>query len=158
MVWRMDEADRRFAGNLRFYRERAGMTQADLAARMKEAGFDAFRQQTIARIESLGRRASLGEATALARSVGTTADALSRPHGLAREASHVLSAGREVMTIHAEIRDLARRFAQRQAGLRLVMDRIEREGHAAELATEMSVARRAAALSLAEVTGSKEDV
>jgi transcriptional regulator with XRE-family HTH domain len=149
----MDEADRRFAENLRFYREQAGVTQAELAGRMKEAGFGAFRQQTIARIESLGRRASLGEAIALGRSIGTTADALARPHGLAREASHVLNAGRQVIAIHNDLRDLVRRFGQRQESLRLVMERIETEGHAAELAIEMSVARRAAALSLADITG-----
>lgn len=143
----MDEADRRFAGNLRFYRERGGMTQADLAARMADGGF-AFRQQTIARIESLARRVSLGEAIALGRAVGTTADALSRPHGLAHDAWQVMDAARSARAAHTAVREQARKFGAEQDRLRRAIGHVEKEGHAVELADELAVGRRAAELSL----------
>jgi len=142
------QADARFARNLRTARERLGLSQGDLARLMKEAGFPSLRQQAIARIEHGSRKVGLGEATALARSVGTYTDALTRPWGLAREAWQITDAARDLRTAHAEITRQARRFRAARAALEHALRKAEREGHAADLADEVSAGRRALELSL----------
>jgi transcriptional regulator with XRE-family HTH domain len=92
----MDDANKRLAVNLRGAREQAEMTQTELAQRMRDAGHLGFTQQFINRIEHGQRRVSYTEAIDLARALGTTADALARPPGLASRAADLVSAAREL--------------------------------------------------------------
>lgn len=65
-----------FAQNVRAYRDFEGLTQTELARRMKMRGFP-FHQQTIQRIEDHLRPVKLDEAYALAEVFGVTIDRLS---------------------------------------------------------------------------------
>lgn len=59
------DADTKFAVSLKNVRLMVGMSQAQIADAMKKRGFD-FHQSTIGKIERGDRRASIGEAVALA--------------------------------------------------------------------------------------------
>jgi transcriptional regulator with XRE-family HTH domain len=63
------KSDDAFAAALRIARERAGITQAELADTMSKRSFD-FHQQTIYKIEAGKRRVTIGEGLALADIVG----------------------------------------------------------------------------------------
>lgn len=70
-----------FATNLKRRREAQGITQTDLALRMRERGYP-FHQQTIQRIEQVEdspRPVRLGEAIALSEILGTQLYVLTRP-------------------------------------------------------------------------------
>ncbi|MBC6462620.1 helix-turn-helix transcriptional regulator [Actinomadura sp. HBU206391] len=69
--------EERFARNLRERREAMGLSQAELAERMVEAGH-AFHQQTIARVENGTRAVRLNEAEQFARVVNSTVADLTR--------------------------------------------------------------------------------
>lgn len=77
-------ADAWFTRNLRARRLEAGLSQRQMGERMREIGFP-FEQQTVQRIESGGRRASIGEARALARILGLNAMVLTEPPELTRD-------------------------------------------------------------------------
>ena len=70
-----DELEQNFRSNLRHYRESNGMTQADLATRLKDAGL-AFHQQTIQKMERGERQPRLTEAAAIAHVFGIDLDSL----------------------------------------------------------------------------------
>lgn len=142
------QTDQRFITNLRLARERAGLSQEGLAERMNERGYTAFRQQTITRIENGHRKVSLEEAVQLAQAVGSTADALSRPAGLARDAWAMLRDVQVIRDAHKRAAAAAEEFRITQVHLRGLMKRLENEGAAPLLEVEMSAARRALALSL----------
>lgn len=72
-----DEA--RFAENMRRRREVNGWSQGELARRMREAGWDAFHQTTISRVENGERPVRLGEARAIAQVLGTGLTMLLQP-------------------------------------------------------------------------------
>lgn len=148
----MDDAkgdDVRFAQNMREARKRAGMSMSELAQRLTELGF-ACSQQIIDKIENQGRKVSLGEANRIARALGTTADALSRPTGLASEAFGILDAARGARAAHAGVVKQARTFRDRQHSLSLRIDRVTRDGHADELADEIARSRPVLDLTLKE--------
>jgi transcriptional regulator with XRE-family HTH domain len=141
------QADERFRVNFKAARERAGLTQEAVARAMAEAEF-AFVQQTIARIELGRRKVSFGEAVALARAVGSTADALSRPPGLALEGWRILDAARQARESHATITVEARKFRDARARLERAAAKAAKDGTAHELADELSVGKRALTLDL----------
>jgi transcriptional regulator with XRE-family HTH domain len=148
----MDDAkgdDVRFAQNMREARKRAGLSMEGLAQRLTELGFSCS-QQTIDKIENQGRRVSMGEGVRIARALGTTADALSRPAGLASEAFGILDAARGAREAHAEVVWHARAFRDRQRSLSLRIDRATREGYADELADEIARSRPVLDLTLKE--------
>lgn len=148
----MDDAkgdDVRFAQNMREARQRAGMSMAELAQRLTELGFPCS-QQIIDKIENQGRRVSMGEGNRIARVLGTTSDALSRPPGLASEAFGILDAARGARAAHAEVIRQARIFRDRQHSLSLRIERASREGHAEELADEIARSRPVLGLTLKE--------
>ncbi|MBT2484623.1 MULTISPECIES: helix-turn-helix transcriptional regulator [unclassified Microbacterium] len=60
--------DKTFGETLREARERKGLSQAALAEEMQQLGFE-FQQQTVYKIESGNRKATIGEAAALARAL-----------------------------------------------------------------------------------------
>jgi transcriptional regulator with XRE-family HTH domain len=63
----MDSIDQTIARNVKHNRERAGLSQAELAAELTASGVPGMHQTTIARIESGQRVLRLAEAVALAR-------------------------------------------------------------------------------------------
>jgi transcriptional regulator with XRE-family HTH domain len=73
-----DEAERRFAANLRVLRERRGISQARLAQEMLARQWP-WRQQTVARLENGQRMLRFGEAIALASILGVSLDRFTRP-------------------------------------------------------------------------------
>lgn len=76
-------ADEQFATNIREERERQGLSQADVAERMRKRGWS-WHPQTVQKIESGNRKVTVGEGKALAEVVGSTVDRLTWP---GREAS-----------------------------------------------------------------------
>jgi transcriptional regulator with XRE-family HTH domain len=70
--------DANLAANVREGRQRAGMSQGELARRMKAAGWP-WHQQTTRRVEEGSRQVGAGEAAALARILGTTVTRLLMP-------------------------------------------------------------------------------
>jgi transcriptional regulator with XRE-family HTH domain len=133
-----DMTARRFAENLRAARERAGLSQQDLANRMGENGHP-MPQQTINRIENGQRRVEISEALALARSVGGHIDSLVRPQHLLDEAWRLLDGAREVR----EARAAADRLESARARLEKHIARVTEAGHADALADEITIARQA---------------
>jgi transcriptional regulator with XRE-family HTH domain len=68
-------SERRFAENLRDWRERRGVSQVKLAQEMAARGWP-WRQQTVTRVESGQRMVRLGEALAVAEILGTSVNML----------------------------------------------------------------------------------
>jgi transcriptional regulator with XRE-family HTH domain len=141
-----DQAEERFASNVRSARERAGLSQEAVASRMRDAGFDVFRQQTIAAIESGSRSVRLGEALALGRIVGSDMSSLVRPQGMLREAWRLLDSANAVLGASDLITEGARKLVHARKRLDRAMAEVERAGLEEALAEEMFTARRAAAV------------
>ena len=76
-------------GNLRALREHQGMSQAVLAAAMRDRNWP-WHQTTVARVEGGNQEVSIGEATDLARILGVPLDRLTWATGEAAE--HMLAA------------------------------------------------------------------
>lgn len=73
-----DDAEQRFAANLRLLRERQGMSQVKLAQEMAARGWP-WRQQTVTRVENGQRMIRFGEAMALASILGVSLSRFTRP-------------------------------------------------------------------------------
>ena len=86
-----DEAERRFAANLRVLRERRGISQARLAQEMLARQWP-WRQQTVARLENGQRMLRFGEAIALASILGVSLDRFTRPVSEASEVEKIRAA------------------------------------------------------------------
>lgn len=89
-------ADERFAAQVRERRERAKMSQADLAKEMSAVGWPWY-PQTVHRIENGTRKVSVGEAKSLAEIFGTIVDRLTWPGKEASAAGLLL-----MFTVRAE--------------------------------------------------------
>ncbi|WP_324650984.1 helix-turn-helix transcriptional regulator [Georgenia sp. H159] len=76
--------DERFAANVRRLRERQGWSQAELAKRLREAGYDQFHATTISRIENGERGVRLSEARAISVILGTALSVMLEPSGDAK--------------------------------------------------------------------------
>lgn len=137
----------RLADNLRTARERAGLSQAELAQRMAAQGWR-FHQQTVARIEGGARRVLAEEVGVLAYILSISVDDLFRSHELAVDGWLILDDARKLREAHAEALKQARRFASVHADLERRIAEAEAEGHGGALATELSAGRRAARLTL----------
>jgi transcriptional regulator with XRE-family HTH domain len=135
-------ADKRFAENLRAARERAGLSQRELAEEMAELGFR-FRQQTIARIEAADRVVGVGESRALARACGTTVDTLVRPGALARDAWLIIDAARTVRETGSQLAALQLRQSNARAELERLIRQAQDAGRADALAEEIAIGQRA---------------
>jgi transcriptional regulator with XRE-family HTH domain len=70
-----DDADARMGANVRSLREGKGISQAELARRMSEAGYP-WHQSTVGRAEAGRQSVRASEAEALARIFGVTVDRL----------------------------------------------------------------------------------
>lgn len=136
-----DTSAARFADNARARRELLGKSQEDIAQGMRDLGFDSFRQQTVTAVESGGRQIKLDEASAWARLLGVTLDALMRPAGLARQANALISAATDLLNAS---REETRWAAEAESSYRRVTKAITAAAdYEAELANELAVARRA---------------
>lgn len=71
--------DRAFARSMRSRREEIGLTQGQLAERLRSEGFGHLSQVAISRIEQLKRAARLGEARAIARVLGVPLGIMDSP-------------------------------------------------------------------------------
>ncbi len=71
-----DECDRVIAANIRAERARAALPQKDLAARMNEAGHEAWRPQTVSYVENGGRRVLAAEVISLSEILAVPVAAL----------------------------------------------------------------------------------
>lgn len=87
-----DEAEQRFAANLRALRERRGISQARLAQEMLAQDWP-WRQQTVARVENGQRMIRFGEAIALASILGVSLDRFTRPVSEVIEVEKIRTAG-----------------------------------------------------------------
>jgi transcriptional regulator with XRE-family HTH domain len=135
-------ADKRFAENLRAARERAGLSQRELAQEMADLGFR-FRQQTIARIEAADRVVGVGESRALARACRTTVDALVRPGALARDAWLIRDAARKVRETRDQMEALHLIGSNARADLERLIRAAEDAGRSDAIAEEIAIGRRA---------------
>jgi transcriptional regulator with XRE-family HTH domain len=73
-----DDAEQRFAANLRLLRERQGISQVKLAQEMAARGWP-WRQQTVTRVENGQRMIRFGEAMTLASILGVSLNRFTRP-------------------------------------------------------------------------------
>lgn len=87
-----DEAEQRFAANLRALRERREISQARLAQEMLARDWP-WRQQTVARVENGQRMIRFGEAIALASILGVSLDRFTRPVSEVIEVEKIRTAG-----------------------------------------------------------------
>lgn len=65
--------------NVRLFRERMGLSQAELAREMTDAGMDGFYPQTVLKVEKGTRSLKLVEGIFMAQLLGVTADELYEP-------------------------------------------------------------------------------
>jgi transcriptional regulator with XRE-family HTH domain len=139
------QVGQRFSANLRIARERAGMSQAALATLMREMGHDAFRQNTIYRIETGQRAVIIDEAYALARITRTSLDRLAQPEALARDAWQILEALRQFREAGEQITRQELRRSNARDDLERLVRHAREAGHADQLAMEIAAAERALA-------------
>ena len=86
-----DDAEQRFAANLRILRERQGVSQVKLAQEMAARGWP-WRQQTVTRLENGQRMIRFGDAIALASILGVSLDRFTRPVSEAIEVEKIRAA------------------------------------------------------------------
>jgi len=84
-------AEANFVANLKGARESLGLSQSDLAARMRGLGFSGFYQTTVSRLENGERPVRLGEAIGFATALHQSLDALLVPEELARWMDRILA-------------------------------------------------------------------
>jgi transcriptional regulator with XRE-family HTH domain len=139
-----DASAERFAANLRAAREAAGLSHGDLAALMRDRGFDGFRRQTVQRIESLHRSVSVGEAYKLAQCLGADLYALLlRPEPVTAEGLQLLQAMRRLRQTGRGLQAALASHADARAFLERAVARAAASACAAELASEIQSAERA---------------
>lgn len=73
--------ERNFAEQTRLLREERGMSQSDLAERLRQMGLDHITQATISRIENMSRPVRMIESQALSRVFRRTVAAMTNPNG-----------------------------------------------------------------------------
>lgn len=98
--------DANIASNLRSARERAGLSQSELARRVTEFGLRGFYQTTVARIESAQRALRAAEAVALCRVLDITIESLADTPQGARLRETLNWVGRRADEFEAAARNL----------------------------------------------------
>ncbi|WP_307223360.1 helix-turn-helix transcriptional regulator [Microbacterium arborescens] len=114
-------SDTAFADWIKDARTRAGVSQEELARRVRERGFD-FQQQTIYKIEKGSRRVSIGEAVALADALDQNLALFAEKDPASRAALRlrIEQQAKEILTGMVEVESLVRRH--RDAMMRLAAD------------------------------------
>lgn len=150
--------DRNLAGNVRELRRQRGWSQGELARRMAVLGWP-WAQQTTRRVEEGSRKVSAGEAAALARVLGTTADRLLMPGQQASLAWLLSSFTARARRAHAEIARAAAvlEAAQRQVATSLAEAERSPWKDDPALAGLLADAREALALDAAAAVGEGPD-
>lgn len=97
-----DDAEQRFAANLRILREREGISQVKLAREMAARGWP-WRQQTVTRLENGQRMVRYGEAIALAEILGAPLDRFTRAAQEASEAEKVYKIGARLRQSYEDV-------------------------------------------------------
>ena len=97
-----ETADQRLAYNMRVLRKRKDLSQAALAAAMRERGHP-WHQQTVVRAENAARVLPFSEAHDLAEILETTLDRLAEPSGEAQAVESLDAAGWSVVVAHEVI-------------------------------------------------------
>jgi transcriptional regulator with XRE-family HTH domain len=132
--------DRRIAENLRAARLHVGLTQKQLAERMRDGGWPGFEQQTITRYEAGQRKVTAGEADALANILGTDIITLLRPAGIGLQSWRI----RGLLRTLSETREQAAALRLRQSNLRADLERLVKtardDGTADQLTQEIAAA------------------
>jgi DNA-binding XRE family transcriptional regulator len=133
--------EQQFAVHLRGYRERAGMTQAEVAEAMQDAGYGWIHQQTIDRIEKGQQRPRLGVAVALARIVGAELADLLRPPQVVTAAWQVLDRVRDVLAAERGAKRAAAEVEAARSRLAGAISLAEDGPLAGELSRELAAGR-----------------
>ena len=120
-------ADEQFAANVRDERERKQMSQADLAARMRERGWS-WHPQTVQKIEAGHRKVSVGEAEALARLLGTTMERLTWPGRAASAAAFLDAINGRAISAWGQVESWTSTLMYSQWQLGITADEAERAG------------------------------
>jgi transcriptional regulator with XRE-family HTH domain len=139
---RLDATDRWFAANLKAARDRAGLSQEAVAARMREAGFPRFRQQTIARIETGERAVRVGEGLVLARACRSDIGELARPPDAMRDATVLRGATARLRQVRGEVAAAVRSEAEAQERLAALVASLREAGKAGGLSAELAEAEK----------------
>ena len=121
-------ADERFAANVRHRRERAEMSQAQLAEAMAEGGFHWY-PQTVHRVETGTRKVSVGEAKAVAEILSTTVDRLTQPGQEASAAAILMTSIARARQAWRDISGAAYTLRHQQYQLELTVPGVERDGY-----------------------------
>jgi transcriptional regulator with XRE-family HTH domain len=127
---------RRLAANIKAARERARLSQREVAEQMRSREYP-WHQQTVAQVESATRTVGAVELKDLADIVGTTMDSLMRPADLELAGAQILSAAAKVRDSRRALRDLTSRHDADVAWLRELLDKARAKGIAERLPNEM---------------------
>ena len=143
----MDEAgpdvtDQWFAANLMEARKHAGLSQKAVAEQMRAAGYR-WHPQTVSRVEAGEQAIRVGEAFALARITGTTAEALARPPQAAQDVFELRQATGKVWQAQAEAQFAAARHREAREALAAMLASLREAGKADALAEQVADAERA---------------
>jgi transcriptional regulator with XRE-family HTH domain len=111
------EIDRHVAANLRYLREKAGLSQGELAQRMSDHGFG-FTQATVWKIESGQRPVKLSEAVALSHALQLSPwiNLVAEPE-VTRHQADLTAASRRVSAAHDVLKEAAKAYLQEQINL-----------------------------------------
>jgi transcriptional regulator with XRE-family HTH domain len=123
-----EQSERRFAANLRTFREDKGVSQVKLAHEMTARGWP-WRQQTVTRVESGQRMVRLGEALAIAEILGTSVNMLTAS---TRETSavHILATATSRATeAYKQIAEWTHTLLYNQGQLELTASQVEKDGY-----------------------------
>lgn len=110
--------DGRFAANMKSMREARGWNQSELARRLTAVGVEGFHQTTISRIEAGSRPVRLGEAAAIARTLGTTVEMMVGHDGREVVVAAITEAMREAWARFGSLESAVTYFWDAQLSLR----------------------------------------
>jgi transcriptional regulator with XRE-family HTH domain len=127
---------RRLAANIKAARERAKLSQREVADQMRSRDFP-WHQQTVAQVEAATRTVGAVELKDLADIVGTTMDSLMRPADLELAAADILSAASKVRDSRRALASATARFDTDVAWLRRLLGKAREKGIAERLPNEM---------------------
>jgi transcriptional regulator with XRE-family HTH domain len=128
-----ETADERLGRNVRLLRERAAVSQRQLAEAMAERGHS-WHQQTVGRVEDGARPVRFAEAEDLAAILGAPLDRLTWASGESRVVEYLNQAASSVTAAHEAVADSVRRLLGAVAAVE--DDAARNEGHPSPLVQE----------------------
>ena len=120
--------DALFAANIVSIRERAGMSQAELARRLNSLGWDSVYQTTISRIEKGDRPVRVGEARLIARALNVELSTMMLSISENHQAGQLAFAREELVRAERAIRDGAEQWYLAHEQLQEVVAEIKASG------------------------------